>query len=351
MTVEIISWSISTKVWDRTGIELATPGSAVRHAYVARHVTDCATRPGIDLRSRTNTKRCPVSSTSYDLCTCKGWSCYVQRFRRKCIYKKYLILDQRSRSHEALPSTSCDLCTCMVWSCYGQWLRGCITKKIHYLILTPRSRSQKCCPVPSSSCDLCTSKVSCCYIPWLLRRRCIYKKIHYLTLTLGSHKMLPSTLEIMWPMHQQSLILLHPKVKENMHLQENTLFDLDVRVKVIRNVAQCPLHHVTYTSTEFEVTTSITLGGEAFTRKFNIWPLTLTLGPRSHENVAQDPLHHVTYPATKFELLRQTVLEEIHFKEKCINWPWPWGQGRTKCCPVPSTSCDQFTYKVWSCYL
>ena len=47
MTVEIISWSISTKVWDRTGIELATPGSAVRHASVARHVTDCATRPGL----------------------------------------------------------------------------------------------------------------------------------------------------------------------------------------------------------------------------------------------------------------------------------------------------------------
>ena len=43
----------------------------------------------LDLRSRTNTKRCPVSSTSYDLCTCKVWSCYVQRFRRKCIYKKY----------------------------------------------------------------------------------------------------------------------------------------------------------------------------------------------------------------------------------------------------------------------
>ena len=47
MTVEIISLSISTKVWDRAGIELATPGSAVRHASVARHVTDCATRPGI----------------------------------------------------------------------------------------------------------------------------------------------------------------------------------------------------------------------------------------------------------------------------------------------------------------
>ena len=46
MTVEIISWSISTKVWYRARIELATPGSAVRHASVARHVTDAATRPG-----------------------------------------------------------------------------------------------------------------------------------------------------------------------------------------------------------------------------------------------------------------------------------------------------------------
>ena len=33
-------------VWDRAGIELATPGSAVRLASVARHVTDCATGPG-----------------------------------------------------------------------------------------------------------------------------------------------------------------------------------------------------------------------------------------------------------------------------------------------------------------
>ena len=47
MTVESISLSISRKVWDRAGIELATPGYAVRHASVARHVTDCPTRPGI----------------------------------------------------------------------------------------------------------------------------------------------------------------------------------------------------------------------------------------------------------------------------------------------------------------
>ena len=48
MTVEIISWYIYTKVWDQAGIELATPESAIRLAFVARHVTDCATRVGID---------------------------------------------------------------------------------------------------------------------------------------------------------------------------------------------------------------------------------------------------------------------------------------------------------------
>ena len=48
MTVEIISWSTSTKVWDLAGIEIATPGSAVRLASVARHVIDCTTRPSIN---------------------------------------------------------------------------------------------------------------------------------------------------------------------------------------------------------------------------------------------------------------------------------------------------------------
>ena len=60
-----------------------------------------------------------------------------------------------------------------------------------------------------------------------------------------------------------------PMVKDKMHLQENTLFDIDLWVKVTQNVAQCPLHHVTYAPTEFEVTTSKGLG-DAFTRKFNI---------------------------------------------------------------------------------
>ena len=43
-------------------------------------------------------------------------------------------------------------------------------------------------------------------------------------------------------------------------------FDLDLGVKVTRNVAQYPLHHMTYLGTKFEVAVSNGLGGDAFTR-------------------------------------------------------------------------------------
>ena len=49
-----------------------------------------------------------------------------------------------------------------------------------------------------------------------------------------------------------------------MHLQENTLFDLEVRVT--RNVTRYTLHHVTYSATKFEVAMSNGLGGDTFTR-------------------------------------------------------------------------------------
>ena len=55
-----------------------------------------------------------------------------------------------------------------------------------------------------------------------------------------------------------------------MHLQEISIFDLDLGVKVIQNVSQYPLHHVTYSATKFEVVTSNLLGGDTFTRKYNI---------------------------------------------------------------------------------
>ena len=67
-------------------------------------------------------------------------------------------------------------------------------------------------------------------------------------------------------MHQQSLMLLHPIVKEKMHLQENTLFDFDFGVKVTQNVAQYPRHHVTYAQAKFDIATGS--GEDAFKRKY-----------------------------------------------------------------------------------
>ena len=41
-----------------------------------------------------------------------------------------------------------------------------------------------------------------------------------------------------------------------MQLHENTLFDIVHEVKVTQGVAQYPLHHLTYSDTQFEVATS-----------------------------------------------------------------------------------------------
>ena len=59
-------------------------------------------------------------------------------------------------------------------------------------------------------------------------RRCIYKKIYYLT------------------------------------------YNLDLGIKVTRNVAKYPLHRVTYGPAKFEVPTSNSLRGDAFTIKYII---------------------------------------------------------------------------------
>ena len=99
-------------------------------------------------------------------------------------------------------------------------------------------------------------------------------------------------LYIMWPMYLQSVKLLRQMVKE-MHYQENMLFDLDPKVKgvkVTRNVAQYPGHHVTYVPAKFDV---------AFTRKYIILPWAWVKVTR---NVAQYPPHHVTYAPAKFDI-------------------------------------------------
>ena len=55
-----------------------------------------------------------------------------------------------------------------------------------------------------------------------------------------------------------------------MDLQENTLYDLDLGVKVTQNVAQYHLHNVTYAPANFEVAMSNGMGEDAFTRKYII---------------------------------------------------------------------------------
>ena len=63
-------------------------------------------------------------------------------------------------------------------------------------------------------------------------------------------------------MHQQSLKLLC-STAEKMHLQDNTLFDL--WVKVTQKVSQFPLHHATYAPAKFEVAACNCLGEDTFT--------------------------------------------------------------------------------------
>ena len=61
--------------------------------------------------------------------------------------------------------------------------------------------------------------------------------------------------------------------------QENSIFEFDLGVKITQNVSQYPLHHVTYPATKFEVVASNRLGGEYIYKKIHY----LTLGSRSHE--------------------------------------------------------------------
>ena len=81
-----------------------------------------------------------------------------------------------------------------------------------------------------------------------------------------------------------------------MHLQESTLFDLDLGVK------------------DTQMLLSIL---------YIMWPFHLQ----------------------GLMLLRLTVKEEMHLQEITL-FDLHLGQGHTKCCSVPSTSCDLSRYKV-----
>ena len=73
------------------------------------------------------------------------------------------------------------------------------------------------------------------------------------------------------------------------------------RFQSIGTPSQIPAFELTKASAKFEVATSNRLGGDAFTRKYIISLLTLTLGHGQTWKVAQYPLHNMTYAPAKFE--------------------------------------------------
>ena len=113
------------------------------------------------------------------------------------------------------------------------------------------------------------------------------------------------------------------------------------------NVRKTVLHHrkksafdLTKASAKFEVATSNGLGGDAFTRKYIISLLTLTLGQGQTQNVAQYPLHHMIYAPAKFEAAMSNALGENAFT-RSIYLTLTQGRGHMKHCPL-----HHMTYKV-----
>ena len=77
------------------------------------------------------------------------------------------------------------------------------------------------------------------------------QEIFYLTLGQGHMKYCP--------LHHITYVPAKFEAAKEMHYQENTLFDLDPKVKGVKvkqNVAQYPQHHVTYAPAKFNVATS-----------------------------------------------------------------------------------------------
>ena len=147
-----------------------------------------------------------------------------------------------------MPYTSCDLCTYRVWGYYGKMFRKRrIYKKIQYQYFAQYQLHHV--SNPATKFEVATSN--------LLGGDTFTRKwmIWSLTLTFWSrsHEMLPSTLYIMWPIQLQSLKLLRKGFKRRCIYKKIQYLtsDLDLGVKVTRNVAQYPLHHVIYSATMF----------------------------------------------------------------------------------------------------
>ena len=136
--------------------------------------------------------------------------------------------------------------------------------------------------IPPNSCDLCNCKVLSCYVQ--RSRICIYKKIHYLT------------------------------------------FALDLGVEVTQNVAQYPLHHVTYAPARFEVAMSNGSGGDAFKRNLHCLIFDIELWVNVTEMFPSTLYAPVTYVIAKFEVAISKGEEEMHLQANTLFDLCPWGK-------------------------
>ena len=143
-----------------------------------------------------------------------------------------------------IPPTSCDLCNCKVWSCYVQRSRRCIYKKIHYLTFALGVEvTQNVAQYPLHHVNYAPAGFEVAmsngsggdafkrkYIVWTL------------SLNFGStsQKMFPSTLYTPVTYVIAKFEVAMSKVKEEMHLQANTLFDLCPWGKVTKKSCSVP---------------------------------------------------------------------------------------------------------------
>ena len=100
-----------------------------------------------------------------------------------------------------------------------------------------------------------------------------------------------------------------------MHLQENTLYDLDLVVKVTQNVVHCPPNHMTYAPAKFEVATS-KVYEKMDLQENKLYDL--DLGVKVTQNVAKYHPHHVTYAPVNFEVAMSNGSGEDSFTRKFI---------------------------------
>ena len=145
-----------------------------------------------------------------------------------------------------------------------------------------------------------------------------------LTVTSMSLEMLPSTLYIMWRMQ--------------LHLQENTLFDLWPRSHDMLPSVLCITWSMHLQSLKL---LRPTVTSRCIYKKIQY--LTLTLVSNVTWDIAQCLLNHMARALCGIQ----------RYRRRCVYMKIDYSTfelGRMKRCPVSYTSCDVNSRKCWSCY-